>query len=193
MFEAVLKNTTVFKNILDAAKDLISHGPFYFTEKSVCLEAMNQSQVAVALIKLEAEFFETYRCDCPIILGINIADLYKIFKCSKPEESCTIKFVAESKFLTFIFENNKCRQQEASLNVFQRNYEHLLIPEQIYSCVIDMPAMEFQKICKDIALFSDTIIINASFSEVAFKGSGNFATYKISYVRENKNKYKEDD
>ena len=56
-----------------------------------------------------------------------------------------------------------------------------------------MPAMEFQKICKDIALFSDTIIINASFSEVAFNGSGNFATYKISYVRENKNKYKEDD
>ena len=50
MIEAVIKSPTLFKNIIDAVKDVITDGPFYFLENSVRLKAMNQSQVALALL-----------------------------------------------------------------------------------------------------------------------------------------------
>lgn len=40
--------------------------------------------------------------------------------------------------------------------------EHLGIPEQDYAVVCEMPASEFQKTCKDIAMFSDSLNITAT-------------------------------
>ena len=190
MIEAVLKNPTLFKIIVDAVKDLIVYGPFYFMENSMCLQAMNESQVSLVVLNFNIGFFEVYRCDHPIILGIKVSDLSKIFKCAKSDDSCTIRFVDDSEFVTFIFENKKGRRHQASLKLFKQNYEYLYIAEHPYTCFIDMPSMELQKIFRDINSFSDTLSLNANNSEVSFKGEGYFATYKISYVRAN---YNDDD
>ncbi len=50
--------------------------------------------------------------------------------------------------------------------------EHLGIPDQKYSCVIDMPAAEFQRTCRDISSFSDTLTISATKAGVVFSGKG---------------------
>ena len=166
MIEAVIKNPTLFKNIIDAVKDIITDGPFYFLENSVRLKALNQSQVALALLNLDPEFFATYQCDRPIIVGINLLGLYKIFKCTKAEDSCTIRYLDDSEFIEFIFESKTGRHQQASLKIINRNYEDLIIPDQIYSSLIDMPSMEFQKICRDIASFSDTLTLEITNSSL---------------------------
>ena len=50
--------------------------------------------------------------------------------------------------------------------------DHLGIPDQKYSCVIDMSSAEFMRTCKDIATFSDTLNISATKSGVVFSGKG---------------------
>ena len=40
--------------------------------------------------------------------------------------------------------------------------EHLGIPDQDYSVVCEMPSNEFQKTCRDLAMFSDSINITAT-------------------------------
>jgi proliferating cell nuclear antigen len=50
--------------------------------------------------------------------------------------------------------------------------EHLGIPDQEYSCVISMPSAEFQKTCKDLAMFSDSLNIKATKGDVVFSGKG---------------------
>lgn len=50
--------------------------------------------------------------------------------------------------------------------------EHLGIPDQEYSVVCEMPAAEFQKTCKDLAMFSDSINITATKAGISFTGKG---------------------
>lgn len=40
--------------------------------------------------------------------------------------------------------------------------EHLGIPDQEYACVVEMPASEFQKTCRDLSMFSDSLSITAT-------------------------------
>jgi proliferating cell nuclear antigen len=51
--------------------------------------------------------------------------------------------------------------------------EHLGVPDQKYSAVIDMSSAEFQKVVTDLTPFSDTITIGASKGQVVFEASGN--------------------
>lgn len=73
----------------------------------------------------------------------------------------------------------------SSILFFILDVEQLGIPDQKYPCVIEMPSAEFQKICRDIATFSDTMSVMATKSGVVFSGTGDAVTNKITYSREN--------
>lgn len=59
--------------------------------------------------------------------------------------------------------------------------EHLGIPEQDYSVVISMPSSEFQKTCKDLSMFSDSLNITATKSGVTFSGKGDTGSSVVQY------------
>lgn len=59
--------------------------------------------------------------------------------------------------------------------------EHLGIPDTKYSCVLEMPSIEFQKTCRDIGIFSDSLSITANKSGVVFSGSGDTVTNTVTY------------
>lgn len=63
--------------------------------------------------------------------------------------------------------------------------EHLGIPDQKYSVQIEMPATEFQKTCKDLAMFSDSLSITATKSGVTFKGAGDTGGNTVTYSNDN--------
>lgn len=71
--------------------------PFFllWSPKMVCpvqnLQAMDNSHVALVAVKLNADGFAFYRCDRPIPLGVNLATLFKLLKCAKDDDKCTLK------------------------------------------------------------------------------------------------------
>jgi proliferating cell nuclear antigen len=66
-----------------------------WSRKVVCfaqnLQAMDNSHVALVAVKLNADGFAFYRCDRPIPLGVNLASLFKVLKCAKDDDKCTLK------------------------------------------------------------------------------------------------------
>jgi proliferating cell nuclear antigen len=52
---------------------------------------MDNSHVALVAVKLNADGFAFYRCDRPIPLGVNLATLFKVLKCAKDDDKCTLK------------------------------------------------------------------------------------------------------
>ncbi|KHJ86659.1 proliferating cell nuclear antigen [Oesophagostomum dentatum] len=59
--------------------------------------------------------------------------------------------------------------------------EHLGIPEQDYAVVCEMPSSEFQKTCKDISMFSDSLNITATKAGIVFTGKGDTGQSVITY------------
>merc|ERR1712122_64118 len=56
--------------------------------------------------------------------------------------------------------------------------EHLGIPDTEYACVIKMPSAEFSRICRDLSILGDSVIIcctkdGARFSAIGDLGNGN--------------------
>ena len=54
--------------------------------------------------------------------------------------------------------------------------ENLGIPDQDYNVVIKMPATKFQKICRDMAMFGDSLVVTATKAGVQFQAKGDMGT-----------------
>jgi len=182
MFEAKLCQAALLKRIIESIKELVTDAPFDCTENAMCLQAMDASHVALVSLKLEIGAFDSYRCDRTISLGLSLGDLSKVLKCAKNEDTCMIRYDdTEGDAVTFSFEDPKNRKQDITLKLMDIDNEHLGIPDQKYSCVIEMPSVEFQRTCKDIATFSDTLSISASKSGVVLSGKGDTVTNTVTY------------
>ena len=61
-----------------------------------------------------------------------------------------------------------------------------------YSGVVQMPSHEFQRICRDLSQFSDSLMISCTKDGVEFSASGDVGRAKIT-VRQNATADKEDE
>ena len=65
--------------------------------------------------------------------------------------------------------------------------EHLGIPDTEYACVIKMPSAEFSRICRDLSILGDSVIIcctkdGARFSAKGDLGNGNIKLAQTANV-----------
>ncbi|CAJ0600996.1 unnamed protein product [Cylicocyclus nassatus] len=183
MFEAKLANAALLKKIIESIKDLVTDAPFDCSESAMCLQAMDSSHVALVSLKLEVGLFDTYRCDRTINLGMSLANMSKALKCANNDDTCMIKYEeGDSDSITFTFADTKRdKTQDVTVKMMDIDSEHLGIPEQDYAVVCEMPSSEFQKTCKDIAMFSDSLNITATKAGIVFTGKGDTGQSVITY------------
>lgn len=184
MFEAKLGSAALLKKIIDSIRDLVSDAPFDCSENALCLQAMDSSHVALVSLKLEVGLFETYRCDRTINLGISLANMAKALKCANNDDTCLIKYDdSETDSIVFCFVDTKRdKTQEVTVKLMDIDSEHLGIPDQDYACVVKMPSSEFQKVCRDLAMFSDSLNITCTKANISFSGKGDTGGNVINYA-----------
>lgn len=185
MFEAKLGQAALFKKIIEAIKDLVTDAPFDCTEMYMSLQAMDASHVALVSLKLETGIFEKYRCDRTVCIALSLTDLSKVLKCAKNEDSCLIRYDEDNgDSVTFTFEDTHGRKQDIVQNLMTIDVDHLGIPDSKYACIIEMPSAEFQRTCRDIAMFSDSLSIcgRQKSNSVVFSGKGDSVTNIVTYT-----------
>lgn len=180
MFEARLIEGSVLKKVMTSIKDLVSDANFDCSSTGVSLQAMDSSHVSLVALFLRAEGFEHFRADRNISLGINLGSMDKILKCAGNDDIITLKAEDEGDAVAFMFESPKqTRVSHFSLKLMDIDSEHLGIPDTDYQCVVKMPATEFQRICREIAVIGDTVKISASKEGVKFSVAGDMGTGSI--------------
>merc|ERR1711959_224922 len=96
-----------------------------------------------------------------------------------PNDSLKLRAQNDADTLNFQCESSEDdRIADFDLKLMQIESEHMEIPEQHYKVVAKLPSGEFQKICKDLKEFGETMQINASKEGIRFSvqgdlGSGN--------------------
>eukprot|EP01094_Clydonella_sp_ATCC50884_P020153 TRINITY_DN4125_c0_g1_i1.p1 TRINITY_DN4125_c0_g1~~TRINITY_DN4125_c0_g1_i1.p1 ORF type:complete len:274 (+),score=123.80 TRINITY_DN4125_c0_g1_i1:50-823(+) len=180
MFEAKLRQASLLKRILEAIKDLVTDGNFDCSPSGIALQAMDSSHVSLVAMLLRADGFEHYRCDRTIPLGINLSAMAKILKCAGNDDSVTIKADDKGDNVTFIFESPKADKfSDFDLKLMDIDSETLTIPETDYQGIVNMPANEFQRICRDLTMIGDVVVISCSKEGVRFSVSGDIGTGNI--------------
>lgn len=184
MFEARLVQGSLWKKIIDAIKDLLNEAKWDCNASGVTLQAMDSSHVSLVSLNLRTEGFDFYRCDRNLSLGINLSHMAKIFRCAGNDDVITLKTADDSDTVTFVFESpNSEKVSDYEINLLNLDAEHLGIPETEYSCVVKMPASEFQRICRDLSQIGESVIICCTKEGVKFSATGDLGTGNIKLAQ----------
>ncbi|KAI5815436.1 proliferating cell nuclear antigen [Pyronema omphalodes] len=187
MLEARLEQSSVLKKVVDAIKDLVQDCNFDCNDSGIQLQAMDNSHVALVAMHLKTEGFALYRCDRNIALGINLVSLQKVLRAAQNEDVMTLKAEDSPDALSLVFENSENdRISEYDLKLMDIDQEHLGIPETEYGATVKMPSAEFQRICRDLSLLSESVSIEATKEGIKFSCSGDIGKGAVT-LRQNPN------
>jgi len=157
------------------------------------LQAMDSAHVALVALLLRPDGFDPYRCDRSLSLGINFATLGKIIRCANNNDILTIKADEEGDILSLTFDSpNADRTSEFNIKLMDIDSEHLGIPDTKYMATVKMPSTEFQRICKDLLILSESVVIEVSKDQIRFTASGESGNGSIT-VKQNTAVDKEED
>ncbi|XP_066249475.1 proliferating cell nuclear antigen [Euwallacea similis] len=186
MFEARLVNSATFKKVLDAIKDLLNEASFDCSETGIQLQAMDSSHVSLVSLNLKSDGFDKYRCDRNLTMGMNLASLGKVFKCSGADDTVTMKAQDDADTVTFMFESKKQEKiSDYEMKLMNLDQEHLGIPETEFSCIIKMPSGEFARIVRDLSQFGESIVISCTKEGVKFSAQGDIGTGNVKLAQTN--------
>jgi len=118
----------------------------------------------------------------------------KILKCASNDDVLTLKAEDNGDTVIFMFESAKQDKiSDFELRLMNIDAERLAIPDTEYKATIQMPAAEFQRICRDLTIIGDTVIVSATKEGVKFSVSGDIGTGNITCRQTNDVDTKEDD
>lgn len=184
MFEARLIQGQLLKKILDAVKDLVNEASWDCSQNGMSLQAMDTSHVSLVAAQLKAEAFDKFRCDKPLMLGMNLPNLSKFLKCAGNDDTITIRATDECDKITLLFEDTKQTEtSEYELKLINLDNEYLGIPEQEYTVDIEMPSSKFQRICRDINQIGDNVTISCVKDCVRFSITGDVGSGSVSLAQ----------
>ncbi len=159
---------------MESLKDLVKEGNFDCSSEGISLQGVDPSFVALIQLTLKAEGFQFYRFDRNMNLGLNIDQATKILKCAGSNDSLTLRAEDRADNIQFIFESpNQDRVAEFTQKLMDIDTENFGIPQTEYHCVVRMPANEFQRIVKELAVMGETVRINVTKEGVKFSVTGN--------------------
>merc|ERR1712151_1258021 len=149
------------------------------SEKGLQVQSMDSSHVALVSLLLRESAFSDFKCDRPTSLGMNVDSLGKILKMCGQNDSLKLRWQNDADLVSFQCESGEDdRIADFDLKLMQIESEHMEVPEQHYKVVAKLPSAEFQKICRDLKEFGETMQIQADKEGIKFSvagdvGSGN--------------------
>nr|AZR43728.1 proliferating cell nuclear antigen [Gymnodinium aureolum] len=180
VLEAQLQQAVLLKKLVEAMKDLCKEVNFDCSEKGLQVQSMDSSHVALVSVLLRESAFAEFKCDRPASLGINVDSMAKIFRMCGPNDSLKLRWQNDADTLNFQCESSTDdRIADFDLKLMQIESEHMEIPEQHYKVVAKMPSAEFQKVCRDLKEFGETMQLSASKEGLKFSVSGDVGSGSV--------------
>jgi len=174
-----LQQSVLLKKVVDAMKDLCKDVNFDCSEKGIQVQSMDSSHVALVSLLLRESAFSEFKCERPTSLGMNVDSLAKILKMCGPNDALKLRWQSEADTVSFQCEGGDDRIAEFDLKLMQIESEHMEIPEQQYKVVARLPSAEFQKICRDLKEFGETMQVKAGKDGITFSVQGDLGAGNI--------------
>merc|ERR1712026_212672 len=170
---AHLQHAAVLRKVVDAMKDLCKDVNFDCSEKGLQVQSMGSSHVALVSLLLRESAFADFKCDRPTSLGMNVDSLAKILKMCGPTDSLKVRWQSGADTVGFQCESGSDdRIADFDLKLMQIESEHMEIPEQHHKVSAKLPSVEFQRVCRDLKEFGETMQVKASKEGITFSVQG---------------------
>jgi proliferating cell nuclear antigen len=176
-----------FRTVMTALKDILIETNISFQQDGIKIISMDKSHTVLAHLFLPAENFEFFECKKDkIIIGVNMFHLFKLINAIENDDTL-IMYIENNDYcdgvvshLGLDYENGAIKQRKKQkLKLIEPDPEELEYPDVKFSSIINLRAVDFQKIIRDCSVLSDKLEIKSVGNELIFKCEGPFATSEI--------------
>lgn len=181
-----------FKVLIEALKELLTDTVLEVDTTGIRIVAMDVSHVVLVHLKLHAEKFESFKCDHPMQLGVNMLNLYKIIKTISNSDTLTLYVEdGDMNHLGIKVENSeKNSRTNYKLNLLDLDGSTITVQPSQFSTVITLMSSDVQKIFRDLNQVSELVEIKRIRNDLIFKSyKGDFCSQETviseTIVRDN--------
>ncbi|MDD5112076.1 MAG: proliferating cell nuclear antigen (pcna) [Candidatus Altiarchaeota archaeon] len=175
MFKAIVNDTRSWSNSIDAIAALIDEGSFVIDESGIKLRAMDPSQIALVDFILPAKGFEKFEVSKTVSIGVDLLELSKITKRSKPEDKIELSF--DGSRLRMVFRGDTTRI--FSLSVMEAASNPPREPKIEFSADIKITPAIIKDALKDAELVSNHVALSAE-GGLAIRADGDTGSVDIA-------------
>jgi proliferating cell nuclear antigen len=182
--------SSALKTLFEVLKDILNDVNFVFNKEGIKLVAMDSSHVALVYMFLEAENFEPYVCDKEYTLGMNMLNMYKIFRVIGSNDVLDVSLNDDDEVNLNISVSNAKKKTKTTFKVKLLDIDDDMLdpPELKLSSVTPMLSVDFQKFGRDMANLGHDLDVNITRNKqgLLFKCNGDFA-YQETLVEDDNN------
>ncbi len=172
-FRAKLNDPRGFINIMYGIKDLVKDINLDVSSKGIVLKTMDTSHVSLVHLFLKREFFQSFECKNELTIGLNMLIVTRMLKCGEVGDTLTLITKDGTDELKFIFEsvdNLKC--SDFKMKLIDIDQDDFNVPISDYSAEVRMCSTKLTKICRDLCIVGDSIMIRVEGTQATFSING---------------------
>lgn len=200
------ENVGPFKLFIEVLKEILAETNIEFKPKSInkkgieedsCMKIVDidSSKTLLIHLKLLGSYFETFECKQRLIIGINLANFYKLIKPMDKEEILEL-FINSNDQNTLNIKMDRENLGKKTIQKFkllELQKDSNPIPRIKFDVKIQMNSSEFMKICREMNNIADYVQIRCSEKSLVFSCEGEYANRKTQFIGITQNDLKKDD
>jgi len=176
VFLAQTVQGTAIRNLCELLKDILIESNIIATKEGLRLLAIDNAQCVVTSVHLQAHAFEYYVCHQRTVLGVNLANLYKLVKSASNNDVITFWSLSSEDVLHVRIENTeRASKTEYKLKLIDLNETQIDPPSCEFDYIISLSASEFQRMVRDMAMLASTVHIENDDHTLRLKCNGEYA------------------
>jgi proliferating cell nuclear antigen len=168
----------VFKQVIDALKDILTDVNLEVDHTGLKIVAMDNTNIVLIHLKLEAENFEKYYCESKMYIGICMLKLHMLIKTIGTNDLLVLYVRKDdpSNLGIKIINNDKNVETNYQLSTLDIDVLYIEIPPVDFHTIITMPSSYLQKIIRDMHNLAEYIEIRNISDQLILSCKGDFCT-----------------
>lgn len=169
--------SSAIRNLFETLKDVLCDTNIVFDSTGMKILTMDNAHCVLVSVKLQAHAFEVYHCKQRMLVGVNMANFFRLIKSIGSSDTLTLRLTRNepTKLLIVIDNYDKNTSTTFRLNQLDIDEVRLEIPDTEFDSVLTMPSQDFQRICRDMATLSETMEVSSVDRQLVLKAVGDFA------------------
>jgi proliferating cell nuclear antigen len=193
IFEIKTLKSVIIKNLFEVIKPYIKETNILINKDCIKISTLDVSKVSLTYIKLDANKFESYKCEKPVILGIDTNTFFKTIKSANRRETITLYMNKdeEDKLGIELADPFMGKVKDYKIPLLSLDDKVINVSDIMFDYVINMPSVQFQQIIKDIQLLEGKVVeIKSIGKQLIFSCDDGLADFKtaISEIDDKLNK-----
>lgn len=179
----------VFKQVVDALKDILTDVNLEIDSTGLKIVAMDNTNIVLIHLKLEAEKFEDFYCETKTYVGICMLKLHMLIKTIGTNDLLVLYIRKDdpSNLGIKIINNEKNVETNYKLSTLDIDVLNIEIPPVDFHTIITMPSSYLQKIIRDMHNLAEYIEIRNISDQLILSCKGDFCTQETILGTEKSN------